>query len=257
MMLLERRSFLTAAAAALATYPALGGSAISARAAVNWSQIRAVAFDAFAIFDARPIFRACEQAFPGHGAELANLWRTRQFEYQWLSVLGGHYQDFWQATRGALVFAARSLQLELSAAQADSLMSGYLSLPAWPDVAAALSPLRHTGRRLALLSNVTPGILESGIAHAALTGLFDQIISTDAIHSFKPAPAAYQLGVERLKLPKEQILFVAFAGWDAAGAKWFGYPTFWNNRQDAPIEELNSTPDAIGESLLDLAQLLS
>jgi hypothetical protein len=29
--------------------------------------------------------------------------------------------------------------------------------------------------------------------------------------------------VDRLKLPKEEIVFAAFGGWDAAGAKSFGY----------------------------------
>jgi len=34
---------------------------------------------------------------------------------------------------------------------------------------------------------------------------------------------AYQLGTHALKLAPQEILFVAFAGWDAAGAKLFGY----------------------------------
>jgi len=33
-----------------------------------------------------------------------------------------------------------------------------------------------------------------------------------------------------LGLRKEEIVFAAFGGWDAVGAKWFGYPTFWVNR---------------------------
>ena len=42
---------------------------------------------------------------------------------------------------------------------------------------------------------------------------------------------------------RERILFAAFAAWDAAGAKWFGFPTVWVNRLNSPAEEL-STPDA-------------
>jgi 2-haloacid dehalogenase len=52
-------------------------------------KIKAIAFDAFPIFDPRPVFALAEQLFPGKGADLSNAWRTRQFEYQWLRALEG------------------------------------------------------------------------------------------------------------------------------------------------------------------------
>jgi hypothetical protein len=36
-----------------------------------------------------------------------------------------------------------------------------------------------------------------------------------------------QLAVDRTGYRREEILFVASAGWDTAGARWFRYPTFW------------------------------
>jgi 2-haloacid dehalogenase len=54
-------------------------------------------------------------------------------------------------------------------------------------------------------------------------------------------------------LPRETIVFAAFAGWDAAGAKSFGLRTFWVNRFNAPLEELGVQPDASGETLVELA----
>ena len=107
----------------------------------------------------------------------------------------------------------------------------YLALKAWPDVPDALTELRRSGKQLALLSNVTPPILQAGIKSSGLTGIFHHVISTDRIRSYKPDPRAYQLGVDVLGVRKEAILFVAFAGWDVAGSMWFGYPTYWNNRQ--------------------------
>jgi 2-haloacid dehalogenase len=225
-----------------------------ARSTADPDSIEAVAFDAFAIFDPRPVFDACESAFPGRGAQLAALWRTRQFEYQWLRALSRQYTDFWSATRSALEFAARSLNLNLSAAQRDQLMKGYLSLTTWPDVPPALAALRNSGRRLIVLSNATDQILRSSVRNAGLEGVFDELLSTDEIKSFKPDPRAYHLGIDKLRLPPAKILFVAFAGWDAAGAKWFGYPTFWNNRQKAPLEMLDANPDGMGESLKDVVK---
>jgi 2-haloacid dehalogenase len=219
-------------------------------------EVGAVAFDAFALFDARPVFQACETAAPGRGSELATVWRTRQFEYQWLRALGQRYEDFCAATEAALEFAARSLKLELAADARERLMHGFLELRAWPDVAAALRALRQSGKKLALLSNATPRILVSALGNSGLETALDEVISTDRIRSYKPDTRAYQLGVDVLKLPKERIAFVAFAGWDVAGAKWFGYPTFWNNRQSAPPEALGIEADAAGASLSELLRWL-
>jgi len=252
-VVIDRRTFLAIGASGLA---AAVGPPASSRQTSGWSQIKALAFDAFPVFDSRPIFRACEEAFPGHGSDLSNAWRARQFEYQWLRALAGQYEDFWQTTQSALDFAARSLQLELSSTMRDSLMQGYLALKAWPDVPDALAELRGSGKQLALLSNVTPRILHAGIKSSGLTGIFHHVISTDRIRSFKPDPRAYQLGVDVLALRKKEIMFVAYAGWDVAGSKWFGYPTFWNNRQNSPGEGLGVTPDGTGKSLKELSRLL-
>jgi len=249
---LSRRSFL-GAAVALAT--AATSSRLPA-ARSNAHDIAAVAFDAFALFDPRPVFQACETVVPGRGNELASLWRTRQFEYQWLRSLAGQYEDFYAATEAALDFAARSLELDLPAEARERLMRGFLQLRAWPDVAASLRALRAAGRKLALLSNATPLILTSALRNSGLDAALDEVISTDRIHSYKPDPRAYQLGVEVLKLPKERIAFVAFAGWDVAGAKWFHYPTFWNNRQAAAPEALGVGADAEAATLNGLLQWL-
>ncbi|HXP66329.1 MAG TPA: haloacid dehalogenase type II [Steroidobacteraceae bacterium] len=251
--MMSRRSVLALGAAGMAV-------GVSAPAWIRGTEepaaIRAVAFDAFALFDPRPVFNACESMFPGRGAELAILWRTRQFEYQWLRSLSGRYADFWSVTRAALEFAARSLNLNLTGGQRDDLMQGYLFMSTWPDVQPALAALRRAGKHLIMLSNATDEILRAGVRNSAVESMFAELISTDRIKSFKPDPRAYQLGVDRLGLRREAILFVAYAGWDAAGAKWFGYPTFWNNRQHASLEALDVVPDGAGESLQALTEFI-
>jgi 2-haloacid dehalogenase len=251
---LDRRTFVTLGAATLMT--SLTARAID-RDDSPWGRIRAVAFDAFPIFDPRPVFQACETAAPGHGAQLADAWRTRLFEYQWLRALSGQYEDFSTCARGALDFSARSLKLDLSQAARDTLLHGWLELRAWPDVAPALAELKRSGKRLALLSNATSAMLTAGLKNSGLEGAFDAVISTGRARSFKPDPNAYRLGTDVLELGKGEIMFVAFAGWDVAGAKWFGYPTFWNNRQGAAAEGLGVEPDGAGATLADLVKFLA
>jgi 2-haloacid dehalogenase len=89
-----------------------------------------------------------------------------------------------------------------------------------------------------------------------LQGLFEPHLSTDRVRVFKPDPRAYHMAVDALNLRRDEIVFAAFAGWDAAGAKAFGFPTFWVNRTNQPVEELGFPPDAIGHDMDDLARFV-
>lgn len=228
--------------------------AVSLAGEANRVGFKAIAFDAFPIFDPRPIAALVESLLPGNGQALMNAWRVRQFEYQWLRALSGRYVDFLQATRDSLVFAANQLQLDIFPTKQEQLMAAWSNLRVWPDVADAVKVLHDAGLRLAFLSNMTSNMITAGLKEAKLGGMFEAVISTDRIRSYKPDPRAYQMGMDTLRLRKEEILFVAFAGWDVAGAKWFGYPTFWVNRMNSPQEELGVGADAVGS---DLAALLS
>jgi 2-haloacid dehalogenase len=255
-MFANRREFVTLAAGGVAA--AIGnapGDHVLAADAVK-PKIKAVAFDGFPIIDPRPVFARTEEMFPGKGRELGNAWRTRQFEYTWLRTLGGRYADFWQVTEESLVYAAKALAIDLSADKRDQLMQTYLALKAWPDVAPALKELKAAGIRMAFLSNLTDAMLDSAVKNSQLEGFFEPHLSTDRVRAFKPDPRAYQMGVEAFKLEKEEIAFAAFAGWDVMGAKWFGYPTFWVNRVNAPAEELGMLPDGVGPGLGDLAKFV-
>ncbi|NOX43642.1 MAG: haloacid dehalogenase type II [Gammaproteobacteria bacterium] len=212
-------------------------------------KIKAIAFDAFPIFDPRPIFALAEKLYPGKGKDLGRAWRKSQFEYQWLRALSGQYKDFWHATEDGLLFAAKKMKLEMDDNKRKQLMGAYLKLKAWPDVPPALKMLKHAGIRLVFLSNMTPKMLQTNMHNAGLDDLFEHIISTDRVKTYKPDPRAYQLGVDVLKLKREEIAFAAFAGWDVAGAKWFGYPTVWINRLQLPAENLGAVADLTGKNM--------
>jgi 2-haloacid dehalogenase len=251
MMLLNRRKFVTLTAAAVTAATAIVPAANGAQ-----TKIKAIAFDGFPIIDPRPVFAKVDEMFPGKGQELSNAWRMRQFEYTWLRTMGGHYVDFWQVTEESLVFAAKMLKIELSADQRGQLMQSYLGLKAWPDVAPALQQLKAVGIRMAFLTNLTNAMLDAVVRNSGLEGFFENHLSTDKVRAFKPDPRAYQMGVDAFGLRKEEIAFAAFAGWDAAGAKWFGYPTFWVNRLNLPVEELGVAPDGMGSGLGDLVKFV-
>ncbi len=231
-------------------------SSITAQSKDRNPRIKAVVFDAFVIFDPRPIVARAEELFPGHGVPLCNEWKTRQFEYAWLRSLTGRYADFRQITEDALVFAAKDQKLTLTDDSRTALMNIYFQLKAWPDVIPVLQSLKAAGVRLGFLTNFTPQMLDADIKSAGLDGFFEQRLSTDLVKTYKPDPRAYQTAIPAFGLRREEILFAAFAGWDAAGAKSFGYTTFWVNRLKLPPEQLD-TPDAEGQSLSDLLNFIS
>jgi 2-haloacid dehalogenase len=234
-----------------------GLQAVSYAPGVARLAVKAIAFDAFPILDPSPVFALGEELFPGKGADLANTWRSRQFEYTWLRTISHNYADFWRVTEDALVFAAKMLRLELTSDKRKRLMEAYLAIRCWPEAPAALRSLREANIRLAFLSNMTRTMLEAGIRNSALDGVFEHVLSTNRVKAYKPDPRAYQMGVDAFRLRRGEILFAAFAGWDAAGAKAFGYPTFWVNRQNQPAEELGVTPDATGSTLMDLVRYVA
>ena len=182
-MNMNRREFLAAAAggAAIGVLPFSGLAQLK-----NHLRYKAVAFDAFPIFDPRPVFALTTELVPGKGEELVGLWRTRQFEYTWLRTLSGHYVDFPTVTRDALEFAAKSLKVELSPSTRLRLLDSYFQLKAWPDVVPALRRLKEAGLRLGFLSNFSHAMLATNIKSAGLDGYFEQLLSTDQVRAFKP-----------------------------------------------------------------------
>ena len=213
----------------------------------------AVAFDYFVLFNPDSLVSVVDRIAPGQEREFTNLWRTRQFEYSWLRSITGHYVDFFAITSDALTYTANAMHVELTDAQRHQLLDAYLHLTPWPDTADALRRLRAADVRVITIANFSPAMLRANAENAGLTTLFDALVSTDANHSYKPDPRAYQLGIDRLKLSKCDIVFAAFGGWDAAGAKSFGYPTVWVNRFGQPLEELGVNPD---RTVRDLKGLL-
>ena len=219
--------------------------------------IRAVAFDAYGtLFDVYSVGTLAEQLFPGSGQALTALWRLKQIEYTFLRTLSDRYKPFLEVTGDALRFSAKKLGLDMSDARHRQLMNQYACLSPFPENLAALKALRELGVPLAVLSNGTPDMLDVAIKSAGMNGLFDHVLSVDAVRRYKTSDAAYQLGPKAFGCGAREILFVSSNGWDAAGATWFGYTTLWINRSGQPVEELDVTPSVFGQRLTDVVDFV-
>jgi len=221
--------------------------------------MKALVFDAYGtLFDVFSVTSLCEELFPGHGKQLAEMWRTKQLEYSWLRSLMGRYRDFWAVTEDALVYSANRLKLDLTVTKRGQLMASYLDLAAFPDVKPGLEELKRIGIRLAILSNGETKMLKAAVQSAGIHELIDAIFSVDTVKIFKPCPRVYNQLQDALKIDKAEIGFVSSNNWDVNGAGSAGLTTFWIQRSSLDIpEELSYLPTHLVTAITDLCPLIS
>ncbi len=219
--------------------------------------IKALAFDAYGtLFDVFSVTARCEQLFPGRGTALTQLWRAKQLQYSLLRSLMGRYEDFWQLTEDALLYASQSLKLELTTVKQRQLMDAYLSLSVFPDVGPGLAALKKRGLRLAILSNGAPKMLNAAVRNAGIDTAFDTIISADELKIFKPSPRVYRSARTRLRVAAGALGFVSSNSWDISGAASAGLTTFWAQRSAGePAECLGFPATYVITSFDDLSGL--
>ena len=191
--------------------------------------IKAVVFDAYGtLYDVQSVADVTEDAFPGYGEIITQIWRIKQLEYTWLRSLMRRYQDFSEVTRDSLTYTLRSLGLEYDDDNFARIIDKYLHLDLYPDALAALSAMKD--RKLAILSNGNPDMLGALVRNSGLDHLLDATISVDTKKIFKPSPEAYTLIEEVLYVPPAEVLFISSNPWDACGAKAFGLNVAWIER---------------------------
>ena len=190
--------------------------------------IKAVVFDAYGtLYDIQSVAAVTEQAFPGYGEIITQVWRIKKLEYTWLRSLMGRYRDFAAVTGKSLAYALRVLGLSHEEDAFARIMDKYRHLDLYPDALAALSAMKD--RKLAILSNGSPDMLNA-LVTKGLDGVLDAVLSVDASRNFKPSPDAYALIESGDSRRPAEVLFVSSNPWDACGAKSFGLNVAWIER---------------------------
>jgi 2-haloacid dehalogenase len=191
--------------------------------------IHAVVFDAYGtLYDIQSVAEITEEAFPGYGEFITQIWRIKQLEYSWLRSLMRRYEPFSVVTRDSLAYTLRVLGLQYDDDAFGRIIDKYPHLDLYPDASDALAALK--GKKLAILSNGSPDMLNALVKNSSLDRVLSATISVDAKKTFKPSPEAYVLIEEQLGVRPAQVLFVSSNPWDACGAKAFGLNVAWIER---------------------------
>ena len=213
-----------------------------------------VVFDAYGtLFDPSALAEPLESAFPGRGAELAAAWRATQLRHTWLRSLMEAYADFDAITRDALTQVIDEAGLRGDDVLADGLLARYRTLPAYPDVVAALAAL-EPARPLAILTNGRRATVQATIAAAGLAGRIPVVLSVEHVGVYKPAPVVYRLASDHFRRPAGEIWFVSGNAWDCAGAARAGLRVIRVRRSPDGHEVVGPPPLA---TIADLAALAS
>ncbi|MBI4275555.1 MAG: haloacid dehalogenase type II [Rhizobiales bacterium] len=194
--------------------------------------VKAIVFDAYGtLFDIQSVAAVTDEAYPGYGEVITQIWRLKQLEYTWLRSLMGRYADFWAITQESLAYTLDGLGLDHDRSLFDRIMDKYCHLELYPDAKQALTALKNY--RLAILSNGSQQMLDDVVRNSGLASILEAVISVDSRKIFKPSPEVYELIQTELGVGPHEVLFVSSNAFDVCGAKNYGLKVTWVERVTA------------------------
>lgn len=140
----------------------------------------------------------------------------------------GAYKPYKKVLMG--VMSGMGDQLGFTPSEAD-LLALPESVGMWPPFADSVEALQRlqTGFELVILSNIDDDLFA---ATEAMLGVdFDEVITAQQVGSYKPSRQNFEVALDRLQVPRRQVLHVAQSLFhDHAPAKQLGFTTVWVNR---------------------------
>tara|TARA_B100002051_G_scaffold276221_1_gene323273 strand:- start:2105 stop:2770 length:666 start_codon:yes stop_codon:yes gene_type:complete len=217
--------------------------------------IKAIIFDAYGtLFDVNSAAKKCKSKIGDKWETFSNYWRTTQLEYTWLRSLMDRHKDFWQITEDSLDKSMRVFEIDPD--MKEELLNLYKVLSPYSEVEKILKLLKVNNRKLAILSNGTPNLLNQLVHINNLDNLFDNIFSIEEVGIYKPSSKVYDIPVKNYKIKKNEIAFLSANTWDVSGAGNYGYQSIWVNRNSIVFDNLDYKPKYEIQSLKGILDII-
>ena len=184
-------------------------------------------------------------------------WRSRSLLYTVVMNELDQYDSFYALNRAALEHALASHGRDLPKAEREEILAAYHELAVFDDVQEGLARLNDAGYDPYVVSNGTPEMLESMIAHAGIGGLIADAISADEIETYKPNVELYRHAAARTGTPIEAIAHVSALFYDVLGASRAGMTGVWIDRGKTPWDAFAGAPDVTVQSIHEVADRLT
>jgi 2-haloacid dehalogenase len=167
----------------------------------------------------RPIF---ERIFKDPNA--VRLWFQTLIVYSEALTLASFYVPFTDIGAAVLEMVAKTRGVTVSADDKRELTDRFATMPAHPEVPAALELLRGAGFRLFTLTDNLLEIQTRQLEHAGIANLFERRFSVDQeVKHHKPAPEAYAYVELQLGVAPPDLMLIACHTWDTIGALGAGW----------------------------------
>lgn len=187
-------------------------------------------------------------------AAVRKEWFAQTLQLAMAAVLTNAYENFGVQTDTGLEITARRYKVSLLGEEKNLILNTLRKLRPYPEAAQSLQRLRDAGLRLAILTDSTAQVAEAQLAFAGLREHFEQVISADEIHCFKPAPEVYHLAYRKLSVEPEEIRLVTTHDWDVTGALRAGCAAAFVARPGQVMNPFGPQPDMKGTDLADVAE---
>jgi 2-haloacid dehalogenase len=207
-----------------------------------------IAFDVNeTLLDLRALDPEFERLFGS--AALRGQWFAQMLQLSFVGGLVDDYVDFSSAQHAAMLMLAERHGVALGEDDAAAMVLRMSSLPAHPEVPAALRALRDTGLIAVALVNSVESVGEAQLTNAGIRDCFDRVISADSVKRLKPAREPYQAVADAYGVPISDVRLVAAHSWDVTGALAAGCRAAFVARPGMILSPLGRRPDIVGPDI--------
>ena len=119
-----------------------------------------------------------------------------------------------------------------------------------------LKSLKDKNYKLAILSNVTPALLNELVNSNNVNNLFDDLFSIEEVGIYKPDSKVYDLPVQKYNIQKNEVTFLSANTWDVSGGGNYGYNSIWVNRNNNIFDNLDYQPQNEIKNLKELLNII-
>jgi 2-haloacid dehalogenase len=176
-------------------------------------------------------------------------WFSLLLQYSLVVSVADAYSDFGTVGRAVLEMLASNKGVKLSPDDATRILQGLLTLPPHPEVPESLKQLKSAGFRMVTLTNSSPSAVRAQLQNAGLTNYFEESISVEIVHRFKPAIEVYRGAAAHLGVRAAELRLIAAHAWDVFGAMNAGWQAAFVARNGISLFPLGPKPDIIGSDM--------
>ncbi len=146
-------------------------------------------------------------------------------------IESGDYQPYRRVLKGTARRVCEACGFLPDLTEEECLVDSFSHWKPFPDTCKALQRL-HRHYKLGIISNVDDDLF--AITAQMLGEPFDEIVTAQQMHSYKPAHRNFETAIERLGVRKEHLLHVAQSVYhDIVPARELGISTVWVTRHES------------------------